>query len=187
MIYYTVYKITNKIDGKIYIGKHQTKDINDEYMGSGKRLLYAIKKYGMQNFTKEILFIFDNKEAMDRKEFEIVNSEFVMREDTYNIALGGQGGKLFPHKYTLNLSEEERNRRSIQTVNVHTGSKRSKETKEKMRKSQTGKTKSESTKLKIRESLRKSLPTYICDVCNKEGKGNTMKIYHFENCKYKSQ
>lgn len=36
--YYTIYKTTNLINGKIYIGKHQTKDPYDSYLGSGKRL-----------------------------------------------------------------------------------------------------------------------------------------------------
>ena len=91
-MFYTIYKITNKINGKIYIGKHQTKDLNDGYMGSGKHLKRSIEKYGIENFEKEILFQFDNEYDMNIKEAEIVNEEFVLREDTYNICIGGQGG-----------------------------------------------------------------------------------------------
>jgi hypothetical protein len=139
----------------------------------------------LKTLKKTVLYIFNNEKEMNQKEREIVNEEFTLREDTYNIALGGQGGKLIPFKYKLNLSEDERNRRSKQTIAVHTGSKRSLKTKDKMRISQTGKTKSDISKKKTSESVKKSLPTYVCDICNKEGKGNAMKLYHFENCKYK--
>lgn len=91
-MFYTIYQITNKIDGKIYIGKHQTKDLNDGYMGSGKLLKRAISKYGIGNFEKEILFQFDNEEEMNSKEAEMVTEEFCLREDTYNLCPGGRGG-----------------------------------------------------------------------------------------------
>ena len=91
-MFYTIYKTTNLINGKIYIGKHQTKDINDFYMGSGKHLRHSIQKYGIENFKKEILFQFDNEEEMNAKEAELVTEEFCLREDTYNLCVGGQGG-----------------------------------------------------------------------------------------------
>jgi len=91
-MFYTIYKITNAINNKIYIGKHQTKDINDGYMGSGKHLRYSIIKYGIENFTKEILFQFDNEAEMNAKEVELVTEEFCLREDTYNLCPGGKGG-----------------------------------------------------------------------------------------------
>ena len=89
---YTIYKITNLLDGKIYIGKHQTKDLNDGYMGSGKILRRSIAKHGIENFKKEILFQFDNEADMNAKEAELVTEEFCLREDTYNLCPGGQGG-----------------------------------------------------------------------------------------------
>jgi hypothetical protein len=91
-MFYTIYKITNRLDGKIYIGKHQTKDLNDGYMGSGKHLKYAQTKYGIDNFEKEILFKFDNEADMNAKEAELVTEEFCLREDTYNLCPGGKGG-----------------------------------------------------------------------------------------------
>ena len=41
IMFYTIYKTTNKISDKVYIGKHQTKDLEDGYLGSGKMLGYA--------------------------------------------------------------------------------------------------------------------------------------------------
>jgi hypothetical protein len=87
--YYTVYKTTNLINNKIYIGVHSTNNLNDSYLGSGKNFLKALKEYGKENFKKEILFIFDNKKEMLEKEKELVNKEFILNENTYNIILGG--------------------------------------------------------------------------------------------------
>jgi len=79
MTYYTIYKITNKMNGKIYIGSHKTCNLNDEYMGSGKYLNYAIKKHGIDNFVKEILFVFGTPELMYAKEAELVTEDFCQK------------------------------------------------------------------------------------------------------------
>lgn len=91
-MFYTIYKITNQIDGKFYIGSHKTKDLNDVYMGSGKYLIHTQKKYGIENFKKEILFVFETAEEMYAKEAEIVNEDFLATENTYNLKIGGFGG-----------------------------------------------------------------------------------------------
>jgi dissimilatory sulfite reductase (desulfoviridin) alpha/beta subunit len=67
-MFYTIYKITNIINGKIYIGKHQTKDLNDNYMGSGKHLRHSIAKYGIENFTKEIIDSANSLDELNEKE-----------------------------------------------------------------------------------------------------------------------
>lgn len=89
---YTIYQITNAINGKIYIGCHKTDDINDGYMGSGKILHRAYEKYGVENFAKKILHIFDTSEEMFDNEMTLVDESFVARQDTYNIKEGGLGG-----------------------------------------------------------------------------------------------
>ncbi len=91
-MFYTIYKITNQLDGKIYIGAHKTRELDDGYMGSGKYLKAAQKKYGLENFKKKILFMFDNPEEMYAKEAELVNQDFLMEENTYNLRIGGFGG-----------------------------------------------------------------------------------------------
>lgn len=98
IIYYTIYKITNKLDGKFYIGKHQTKNLDDEYFGSGKLLKRAIKKHGVKNFIKEILHVFDNEKEMNIKEKELV----IISEQTYNLCEGGKGGFGYINKNKLN-------------------------------------------------------------------------------------
>lgn len=87
-----IYKTTNNVNNKIYIGKHSTFDIHDEYLGSGKLLTKAIKKYGINNFSKEILHICASADEAFILEAQIVNEEFVARTDTYNIKVGGFGG-----------------------------------------------------------------------------------------------
>ena len=64
----------------------------DSYMGSGKILKHAIKKHGVENFTKDVLAVFETPEEMYQMESIVVDAEFVRRADTYNIKQGGNGG-----------------------------------------------------------------------------------------------
>lgn len=85
-----VYKITNCQDNKIYIGVHETDNLADGYMGSGKAITSAISKFGAHQFKREILFDYNNPYDMYKKEWELVNTNFIKRSDTYNIVLGGE-------------------------------------------------------------------------------------------------
>lgn len=98
--YHYFYKITNNINGKYYYGVHNTKNIDDGYMGSGKRLQYAIKKYGVENFTKEILKYFNTKNEAYLYESEIVTESLVEDPNCYNLVLGGKGS--FPKECNEN-------------------------------------------------------------------------------------
>lgn len=89
-----VYKITNLLNGKEYIGIHSTDNLNDGYMGSGSALKKAIKKHGAENFKKEILYNFKTRKEASIKERELVNEEYTISRSTYNIVLGGGTPKL---------------------------------------------------------------------------------------------
>lgn len=92
LIYY-LYKTTCILDEMIYIGVHSSRDFaKSKYLGSGKRYKNAEKKYGKHNFTREILYTFDNKYCAYIAEEMIVDIDFIKRLDTYNIKLGGRGG-----------------------------------------------------------------------------------------------
>lgn len=103
---YIVYKTTCSINNKIYIGVHGTEnpEIFDGYLGRGffinrthyleypiAPFHYALIKYGVANFNRETLYIFDTEEEAYRKESEIVTEEFINSDKTYNVSLGGKG------------------------------------------------------------------------------------------------
>lgn len=104
---YIVYKTTNLVNNKIYIGVHKTEnpEIFDLYLGCGIKinipssymnpitpLQYAVKKYGTSKFERTTLKIFDTPEEAYSMEAELVDYAFINREDTYNAKLGGLGG-----------------------------------------------------------------------------------------------
>lgn len=87
---YIIYKTTNIINNKFYIGVSNGN--NPSYKGSGTALIEAIKIYGSKNFKREILEVFDSEEKAFAREAEIVNESFVKDRNTYNIKVGGKGG-----------------------------------------------------------------------------------------------
>lgn len=90
--YYYVYKITNTLNNKIYIGCHETENLDDGYMGSGKYIIRAYEKYGKENFLKEIIEFYSSRKEMFCAEAEIVTREFIAEDSNYNLAEGGHGG-----------------------------------------------------------------------------------------------
>jgi group I intron endonuclease len=112
-----LYKITNLINKKTYIGVHSTNDINDGYLGSGTLIKQSIQKYGKQNFNREILEFFDTREEALLKESQVVNLEYIKDNNNYNYAPGGGGtavGDRHPcYGKTWKLSEETKLKQSI--------------------------------------------------------------------------
>ena len=128
---YYIYRITNKVNGKTYIGQHKYRKLNDNYMGSGKRLWEAYRKYGIENFEKQILVfnILKREHAyLLEKTFIAAEREKVGIRNCYNIADGGNGG------YTGLVSEETRQKLSKALKGKH----RSEETKRKISESKKG-------------------------------------------------
>lgn len=86
-----IYKTTNRINGKVYIG--QDKNNNPSYYGSGKKIQSAIKKYGKENFIKEILEeCIDEKHMNEREIYWISYYKSQDRKIGYNISEGGKEG-----------------------------------------------------------------------------------------------
>lgn len=111
-MFYYLYEIRNNLNNKIYVGVHKTNNMDDGYMGSGKVILNAFKKYGIENFTKVILETFDSSEAMYAREAEVVNDEFLLREDVYNLRRGGNGGFDYINKNAVNVTISEQRKRN---------------------------------------------------------------------------
>ena len=107
---YIVYLTTNLKDtinniNRIYIGVHETENPNifDGYLGCGvwinqpstykypkSSFQYAVKKFGVNAFKREILFIYDTKEEAYKKENEIVDKDFIIQDHVYNMTVGGK-------------------------------------------------------------------------------------------------
>ena len=103
-MHHFIYKTTNTLNGKYYIGVHSTDDINDGYLGSGIALKAAIAKYGKENFERVIVEYFNSSEEAFAREKELVNQAFIDLEETYNLKIGGMGGyigKDFYEQYSI--------------------------------------------------------------------------------------
>lgn len=91
-MFHIIYKTTNKVNKKIYIGYHfQTSNpfSFDGYLGSGMSLIRAIKKYGVDCFIRETIFVYEDASSALAKEKDIVNESFINRPDVYNLTVGG--------------------------------------------------------------------------------------------------
>jgi hypothetical protein len=91
--HYLIYKITNEINGRYYIGQHKTNNIFDNYAGSGIYLNSEKIQYGLSSFCKTILFDFNSFELMNNKEAELVQLSNCYPYDpmSYNLIPGGTG------------------------------------------------------------------------------------------------
>ena len=98
-----LYKTTCLVTGRYYIGMHSTCNLDDGYMGSGKRLRYSIRKYGVDNHKKEIIEFFDTRELLVEAEKKVITPEMITDKNCMNLKGGGEGGF---------ISEEQQRHRS---------------------------------------------------------------------------
>lgn len=171
-IYNYVYKITNNLNGKIYVGKHSTDNLNDGYMGSGKLIKLAYNKYGIENFTKQILQFAETEEELNDLEMFYIK-DLDAKTKGYNLTDGGDGtlghfgfwnGKIGPNKGKQSPMKGKdpwnKGKTGVQTA-WNKGKHHSEETKQKISESgkgrkpwNKGKPMSEEQKRKISETLK---------------------------------
>lgn len=190
--YNLVYMTTNLINGKTYIGVHTTNSLNDGYIGNGiyKQInadnarvrvpfVRAVTKYGYENFKREILYEFGNKELAYWWESYLVDDDFIKRSDNYNAVTGGrygggikrhsseskkrmsfsQVGKKLTEEHKRNISIGNLGRKmneeaKIKIGNVHRGKKLTDKQKKQISESQKGRKQSEETKKKRADANR---------------------------------
>lgn len=183
-----------------YIGCHQTDNLNDGYLGSGKHLKRAINKYGVDNFTFEVLHSASSKKEMFELERSIVNEALVKDPMSYNLKIGGSGGnpgiigaftgrkhtnetKIKLRKAALNQVTTDKKRLNC---SINSWAKKDPEA-QRIHASRINKgiPKSDDHKEKLRQrniGIKHTVAT--CPHCGKTGGERAIKRWHFDNCKY---
>ena len=214
--YYFIYKTTNLINGKFYIGRHQTKVFKDSYLGSGKYLKQSILKHGRKNFKRDVLeYCNSSEELVKREVFWIRKLDAVKRgynchdkslggyisKEVYdNISKNMKGVSKPPETIKKVIESKRRNgtlmhsleskKKISETLKINNSELTSDELKLKHgmpaeNNPMYGKKHSEEVILKLKKNAQ-NRPKGICQYCGKFGVIQSMKRYHFENCKYKN-
>lgn len=111
--YHYIYKTTNVLNDKFYIGMHSTDNLNDGYIGSGKRLWYSINYHGKDNHVCEILEYCKDREELRLREEEIINSDLLNEDLCLNLVKGGTGFMLDDRHFKCSKSGGEAHRKKI--------------------------------------------------------------------------
>jgi group I intron endonuclease len=167
--YFIIYKTTNLINGKIYVGQRKTDDLNDGYIGDGiLSQIYAkyhylfhraVRKYGYENFKREIIeYCFYEEQLSSREIYWIKKLNAHWTCGGYNMTWGGDGGDYF------------------------TDHPRKEEIRKRMSDSHRGSIKPEETILNFKETYY-NRPLEICPYCGYESRNaGILKQLHFDNC-----
>ena len=195
--YHIIYKTINVLTCKYYIGMHSTDNLEDGYLGSGKRLTYSIRKYGKENHSREILEFCNSREELNSRESEIITMNEIAKKECMNLKLGGQYssgmiGKTQSAEAKQKISNAHKDRVFTnewkqKISNSLSGRSISSEHKEKIRKANIGNTNSFGVKrtdeTKLKQSIAMKNNKIMCPHCHQIGGTSNMKRYHFDKCK----
>lgn len=165
-----IYKTTNLINGKIYIGKHLATKFSLSYKGSGAILKQAFKKYGKENFSCELIAEATTEEELNNLEAYWINY-FNSRDPEigYNIVEGGLGTSGYHHSEEAKQKmSEAKSGRSLtedwksKIAEANKCRTHSPETKQKISNSNKGKKRSEEAKANMRKGHQEH-PTVFTD------------------------
>lgn len=104
-----IYVITNTLNGKQYVGQHKGTKLDHKYWGSGELILFAIKKYGLSNFKREILDWCDSLQELNKREKFWIKQLGTFSKHGYNLSEGGAGITWTPEvraKWSKSMSGE---------------------------------------------------------------------------------
>jgi hypothetical protein len=87
--YHYIYKITCLKNNRYYIGMHSTDNLEDGYMGGGKRIKNSVRRYGKNCHIKEIIEFLENREILAKREKDIINEELIKDPLCLNLCTGG--------------------------------------------------------------------------------------------------
>lgn len=132
-----IYKTTNLVNGKIYIGQHKCDRFDSSYLGSGKLFKRALQQYGKESFSCEMLCECFSQEDMNTKEIQMIQlHDAKNREVGYNLANGGVDWSTGYHQGML--GKRQSNFQKSQVSKALSGVKKSNDAREHMRISKYG-------------------------------------------------
>jgi len=107
-MYGYIYKTTNIVSGKVYIGQRKAERFIKSYYGSGVALKDAIKSYGKEYFKVEFICEAESQSELDKLEIEYIKKyrESLGRDNVYNIMDGGHPSGVYYLSLSKNAKEE---------------------------------------------------------------------------------
>ena len=167
-MYHYVYKTTNLINGKIYIGIHSTEDLDDGYIGSGVTFRHAVNKYGKENFHKEIIHQCSSREEASNMEATLVTESFCLKSTNYNMRTGGD--ECYAHHPATRKKMSEARKGSklpkyrveqIRKYMLENNPMNNKDSRDKIRDAKLGVARSEELKKKVSDTLTGKYPAFL--------------------------